>query len=249
MNLTENNNRTINLFWTGGLDSTFRLIQCLITTNNLIQPHYIIRHEDSTGIEINTMIRIRRALVETYPEIRSRFLPTIYINEDSIPAFKDIDENITELRKRGKVAEQYQIMAHYCKAYNINRIEVALTRITGEKEFFNYFKDSPAFEKFTYPTIDLSKVDMMRLAKANKWDSILYMTSFCRRPKLQYKPCGVCGPCTDAVSAGMGFRFPVLSYVKARLLIPFRNFYRKNYLKHENSKFFRWIRRNFEHRF
>ena len=126
----------INIFWTGGLDSTFRLIQLLTTTTGLVQPHYIVRHEDSTGIEINTMIQIRRTLVRQYPEVRSRFLPTIYTNEDLIPGFKDIDEQIEELKKAGKVAEQYQIMSNYCREFNINKIEVALTSISGEKAFF-----------------------------------------------------------------------------------------------------------------
>ena len=239
----------IKIFWTGGLDSTFRLVQLLLTTTNIVEPHYIVRHEDSTGIEINTMIQIRRTLVRKYPEIRSRFLPTVYINEAYIPAFKDIDEQIEELMKKGKVAEQYHIMSYYCREFNIDKIEVSLTRISGEKTFFNDFKDSPAFKSFTYPTIELTKIDMLGIAKKNNWDDILFMTSFCRRPINKLTPCGVCGPCVDAVASGMGSRFPLKSRIKAKLQIPFRNFYRKNYLKHNNSWFFKLVKRKFEHRF
>lgn len=238
----------INIFWTGGLDSTFRLIQLLTTTTGLVQPHYIVRHEDSTGIEINTMIQIRRTLVRQYPEVRSRFLPTIYTNEDLIPGFKDIDEQIEELKKAGKVAEQYQIMSNYCREFNINKIEVALTSISGEKAFFEHFKNSPAFMSFTYPTIELTKTEMLRNAKLNNWDEILFMTSFCRRPIIKIAPCGVCGPCVDAVASGMGSRFPLKSRMKARIQIPFRNYYRNNYLKHNNSRFFKLIKRKFEHK-
>lgn len=239
----------INIFWTGGLDSTFRLIQLLTTTTSMIQPHYIVRHEDSTGIEINTMIQIRRAIIRKYPQIRSRFLPSIYINEDLISEFKDIDEQIEKLKKTGKVAEQYQIMSNYCREFNIDKIDVALTRITGEKAFFNNFKISPAFKSFEYPTIELTKKEMISIAKMNNWDEILYMTSFCRRPVIRISPCGVCGPCVDAVSSGMGSRFPVKSRIKARLQMPFRSYYRKNYLKHNNSMFFKLVKRKFEHRF
>ena len=239
----------IRIFWTGGLDSTFRLVQLLMTTTNMVEPHYIVRHEDSTGIEINTMIQIRRTLIRKYPEVRSRFLPTVYINEAYIPEFKDIDEQIEELKKTGKVAEQYQIMSNYCREFGVDKIEVALTRITGEKAFFDNFKNSPAFKSFTYPTIEMTKKEMLSIAKQNKWDDILFMTSFCRRPINKIAPCGVCGPCVDAVASGMGSRFPLLSRIKARIQIPFRNYYRKNYLKHNNSRFFKLIKRKFEHRF
>lgn len=237
------------MFWTGGLDSSFRLIQLLYTTNFKVQPHYLVRRENSTGVEIDTMIRIRRAVVNQTPELRSRFLPTVYTNEDLIPTFDELNKQIEELRKTGKVAEQYEIMANYCKAFGIDQIEVALTSITGEKGFFEHFKTSPAFEYFSYPTIELSKKDMFRIARENNWDTILNMTSFCRRPKKKIKACGECGPCVDAVMSGMGYRLPLFSRLKANIQIPFRNYWRKNYMKHEESRFFKLIKQKFEGRF
>ena len=44
------------LFWTGGWDSTFRLLQLLLEENKIVQTHYVIRSEQSTGQEIDTMI-------------------------------------------------------------------------------------------------------------------------------------------------------------------------------------------------
>ncbi|MBN1386932.1 MAG: hypothetical protein JW965_00710 [Bacteroidales bacterium] len=239
----------VNVFWTGGFDSTFRLIQLLTTTPSQVQPHYIVRHEDSTGIEIATMIRIRRAIVRRYPDVRSRFLPTIYINEDLIPRHEDIDEKINDLQKLGKVAEQYQIMSNYCREFIPDKIEVALTSISGEKAFFNHFKNSEAFRNFEYPIVGLTKKDMLKIAKMNKWEELLYMTSFCRRPRIKIKPCGTCGPCTDAVASGMGFRLPLIARIKANLQIPVRNYWRKNYLKHNNSKLLKLVKRKFEDRF
>jgi len=247
--MIDNTTEKIKIFWTGGLDSTFRLVQLLFTTKHIVEPHYIVRHEDSTGIEIDTMIQIRRALTRKYPEVRSRFLPTVYVNEAYIPEFEDVKEEIEELKKKGKVAEQYLIMSNYCREYSIDKIEVALTRISGEKAFFTDFKNSPAFKSFTYPTVELTKKEMLSIAIKNKWDDILFMTSFCRRPVNKLTPCGVCGPCVDAVASGMGSRFPLKARIKAKLQIPFRNYYRKNYLKHNNSWFFRQIKRRFEHKF
>jgi len=90
---------------------------------------------------------------------------------------------------------------------------------------------------------------MLGHAKQNNWDDILFMTSFCRRPIINIAPCGVCGPCVDAVASGMGSRFPLKARVKAKMQMPFRNYYRKNYLKHNNSWVFKQIKRKFEHIF
>ena len=98
--MIDNTTEKIKIFWTGGLDSTFRLVQLLFTTKHIVEPHYIVRHEDSTGIEIDTMIQIRRALTRKYPEVRSRFLPTVYVNEAYIPEFEDVKEEIEELKKK-----------------------------------------------------------------------------------------------------------------------------------------------------
>jgi len=244
-----NSEETIHVFWTGGLDSTFTLIRLLHSSTMQVQPHYLVGSEDSTGNEIDTMVRIRRALVAQYPELKSRFLHTILTNQHLIPEFEDIKEEIETLRKTAKVAEQYETMANYCKAFKIDKIEVSLTSITGEKDSFEHFRNAAAFKPFTYPTIGLSKREMFEIARKNHWETTLDMTSFCRRPKKKVKPCGVCGPCVDAVMSGMGYRLPLDSRLKAYIQIPFRNYYRKNYLKHDKSKFFIWIRNKFEGKF
>jgi hypothetical protein len=243
----ETNVKKTDIFWTGGLDSTFRLVQLL--TSDMIQPHYILRSEDSTGNEIDAQIQIRRMIVNQFPEVRSRFLPTIYTNGDLIPSFEDINEQINELSKTIKVREQYKIMSNYCRAFNIDQIEVSLIRLSGEHgpSFENF--NSPAFKSFFYPILEITKKELYKTAKKNHWNQILKQTSFCRRPRKKIRPCGLCGPCADAVESGMGFRFPILPYFKARLQIPLRKYWRKNYLKQDKSKFLRMIKRNFENRF
>ncbi len=129
----------VDIFWTGGLDSTFNLVQLIKTTDQLIQPHYIVRYEDSTGVEIGVMIKIRREILRRFPDARGRLLPTIYINEELIPRFQELDEEIEELRKIGKVREQYQILAHYCKG-----IFHSLHRFGFNKgELFAYGRNRP----------------------------------------------------------------------------------------------------------
>jgi glutaredoxin len=237
----------VDLFWTGGWDSTFRLVQLLMTTGSVVQPHYIVRHEDSTGTEIATMIKIRRAIVRNYREVEPRFLPTIYTNEDHIHWYDDIEEQVRRVRESTRVNDQYPILANYCRERNIGQAEVSIIKVSeepAEKWIMNHFQDAPAFKPFAFPVIHLYKVDMLKIAKENGWEKIMYLTSFCRRPS-RAKPCGVCGPCTDAVMLGMGSRLPFWSRMKARLIIPFRKWWRKNYEKNKEKKFFRLIERKY----
>jgi len=249
--MNENTN-VINAFWTGGMDSTFNLIQRLLTTSVPVQPHYIVRHEDSTGIEIDTMITIRRAVVAKFPELRSRFLPTIYTNEDTFSRSKELDAKIEELRKQVKINEQYQILAHYCREFKIDRVDLSYEldddTVPGEIVVADYFGKSEAFRSFFNPLETVTKRDCYRIAKEGGWSDLLLLTSFCRRPRKKIRPCGVCGTCSDAVRNGMGFRLPVIPRIKANLLMPFRNYWRKNKGKQKQNRYFKLIQQKFEGR-
>jgi hypothetical protein len=242
------------VFWTGGLDSSFRVINLLRTSGDLIQAHYVIRHENSTGKEIDAMNNIRRAITRKYPDLRPRLLPTIYINEDLIPESVEVDAAVEKLRKEmSGVHEQYQILAKYCKAYNIDQIDLTYERYIGEAStdtigVSQFFGKSFPFESFMNPHAHLTKKECYNMAKSEGWADLLKLTSFCRRPRRNGRPCGLCGPCHDAVKQRMGFRLPLGSRIKARILIPFRSFYRKNYDKHGTKRIFRVIKKRFENK-
>ena len=68
----KNKRNTHHVFWTGGLDSSFRVINLLRTPDELIQPHYVIRHENSTGSENDDMNSIRMAITKKYPDLRPK---------------------------------------------------------------------------------------------------------------------------------------------------------------------------------
>jgi hypothetical protein len=241
------------VFWTGGLDSSFRVLYLLMTTEEPVQPHYIIRHEESTGNEIDAMNNIRRAFAREYPERDDRFLPTIYVNEDLIPKMEKVSAAVDEMRKRINVLEQYEIIARYCKAGDIRKIdltyELYVDASSNELNVGSYFGNTFPFESIVNPHNTLYKKDYYRIAKEQGWAGFLNMTSFCRRPIKRNIPCGTCGPCTDAMVHGLGFRLPFRSRLKSKLLKPFRYYYRKNYLKHDKVWIFRFIKRRFEHKF
>ena len=250
----ESKKNTHHVFWTGGLDSSFRVINLLRTTDELVQPHYIIRHEFSTGNEIDAMNNIRRGVTRKYPDLRPKLLPTLYINEDLIPANPELDAVAEALRKeiRG-VHEQYQILANYCKAYNIEEIDLTFQRLPGGispdlKGVSQYFGKAFPFDNFRNPHTNTTKRKCYDQAKAEGWADLLKLTSFCRRPRRNGKPCGMCGPCSDYLKERVGFRLPFRSRVLANIMHPLRESYRNNYDKHETSKFFRMVKKRFENK-
>ena len=247
--MSEKSNK-IHIFWTGGWDSSFRIVQLLMTTNYLVQPHYIIRHEESTGLEINAMIKIMRMISIKYPEVISRFLPTKYVDGLSVIKNKEIEEEFDKLKESGKINEQYRVMLNYCRQFDIKKIEVSLDKTPGQsaQEWLDeHFQGSSIFNCFTYPIFHLTKYDMYKIAKKNNWDDILLHTSFCRRPKVKITPCGTCGPCVDAVYAGMGFRLPLIPRIKAKLQYPLRKFWRNQY-KNRNTRLYKFINDKLEKR-
>lgn len=58
----------VNLLWTGGWDSTFRLLELLEHTGQTIQPHYIVDPgRPSFKLEMKQMAEIRGKLVRASP--------------------------------------------------------------------------------------------------------------------------------------------------------------------------------------
>lgn len=93
-------------FWSGGLDSVFRLTQSLMTTESIVQPHYFVDGEESTGFKTDAMNPIREEIPLEFPGVLLRFLRTIFVNSASIGRDEEIKVEVENLRKRQKVEEQ-----------------------------------------------------------------------------------------------------------------------------------------------
>ena len=72
-----NSHRETSLLWTGGWDSTYRLLELLLVHGGTVQPYYLIdTHRRSLRLELRTMRRIKSLLFEQHREawelLRSR---------------------------------------------------------------------------------------------------------------------------------------------------------------------------------
>ena len=63
------------------------------------------------------------------------------------------------------------------------------------------------FENLMLPVIKLTKKDEEDIARQEGFLDILDLSWFCHTP-INGKPCGLCGPCDDAMNTGMEWRMP-----------------------------------------
>lgn len=219
------------IFWTGGYDSTFLLLQALIIEGYPVQPIYIkcnnldekfgINGRNNQYEEIMTMKKIRKLIINNYPECEIRFLPTIYVYSikkdiDISQKFKNIYDDFNYFSRD---ISQYERMARLSINFNKN-IEVGLEKCgTGLDEATNNIRilegtkhcqidmkniskynktDFEIFKNFRFPIVHLTKQDCKNIAVKQNIYNILQLTWTCWNPK-GGKQCGKCPQCSKRI--------------------------------------------------
>lgn len=114
----------IDLLWTGGLDSTYRLIE-LSRRSCVVQPHYILDSRKSRNKELYamyTILRLLRKNKNTYAVLRDPLL----IEKESLVKDNDIfDSWMMLFPGKGTGSMQYYTLAKYA-AHNNLHLEMGL---------------------------------------------------------------------------------------------------------------------------
>lgn len=259
--MKEKNNQVVNLLWTGGWDSTFRLMQLLLLHKKIVQPYYLIDPDrSSTAVEIRTMRNIKKYLFSKYPKVTELLLPTIFKEISDIQPNKNLTDSFEKLLKDKYIGSQYEFIARFCDEIGINNMELSveiggnsekflkpyLTQSETEKDIV-YVIDSKyagfdihvLFKYFKLPIFYLSKMDMENIAINENFVDILDLTWFCHNPTANFKPCGVCTPCVDAMKRGMTRRMPISSQIRYY----FRIRSRLRNLSWKYPKFYKFMRK------
>lgn len=247
---TNNDRPVVNLLWTGGWDSTFRMLQ-LSTKEVIVQPHYLIDdNRPSQQYELNAI----RTITE---DIRNLASTRCIIRELILFKVSDIvrDWEITNAYKRiaehHKLGIQYEWLARYSKM--VNNLEIgdengsspdsillgaikangAIKQVADEKKGTYYTVDKPessadivkVFGNYHYPILFYNKLEMRKEAEENGFIAIMYKTWFCHTP-VSGQPCGTCAACAGTIKKGLDYRlsrFALLRYRRKKLLEPLRN--------------------------
>ena len=226
-------NQPVHLLWTGGWDSTFRMLYLLIKEKKTVQAHYLIEpRRRSVSEELLARDKIREKLISRYPEVKSRLCPTKFFDVDELPDMPDVSISYRRLYERVPIGTQYEYMAKYCILMGLHDVETCIHTggtanklldpvtqpiDTAEDHYYvmSYqYKDTDEYKLFghyRFPLYDAHKGDMGRVANEYGWQDLLTLTWFCLKPLPDHTPCGRCHPCCMVMREGMTWRMPLKS--------------------------------------
>jgi hypothetical protein len=211
------NPRCVNLFWTGGYDSTFRLLQIIIIEKKCVNPIYLnFNSLDGSGFrrqnvkfELETMYMIINELyrlgyggqIMPLTIITEVKLSNIVINSCSILFNKgylrrpvsqyahmvqlslDLNKIIEECAEKSEHSTSYKMLNG---KLNDNKM-LYLDKAVGTPLY--------VIRNIRFPIIDLTKKDMLKIAKKHNFAYILKWTKSCWWPYSDGTPCRKCLMC------------------------------------------------------
>ncbi|MEB5950482.1 hypothetical protein IGI82_001450 [Enterococcus sp. AZ067] len=218
------------VLWTGGWDSTFRVLDLVINKKEMVQPYYVVdRNRASNKIELKTMKEIKNKINSSFPNSKGLIMETIYIEKNEIPTNQIITDKFNRLLNESYMGTQYDWLGRYAEANNLEDLELNIHK-DDKAEFFvrplvekkddgngsySYVlkdralgTDYDLFKYYSFPVLDLTKTQMSEIAKKSGFDSLMEMTWFCFNPTWRKTPCGYCNPCKYTRNEGLGRRVP-----------------------------------------
>jgi hypothetical protein len=224
----------VNLLWTSGWDSTFRLLNLVFTQGRKVQPYYALgRKRISAKIELETMEKIKKAIERKFPLVRALIAETKVFNINDIPAYPDITDSLNRLKSIAFIGSQYDFLARTARYYNLTNLELS---VHVDDKLYEHLKanvqevdgvyrlvdnlpnpDLEALRAFCFPILMMTKLDMEKIARHEGYADILELSWFCYHPDSKGRPCGTCNPCRYTIEEGMGRRIPWQGHVRKTL--------------------------------
>lgn len=228
VDLSSSTREKINVLWTGGFDSTYRILQ-LSKLNVDIQPHYLFDKRKSEKYEINA-IKAIKADIEAHPQTKASILPLIRVRVSEIEPDASVTEAYNRLHEKCRIGIQYEWLGRFSKAvpgieivvekgdsskfYNcvmknarLVTIENKLTsysivdRVKSDSDFFKVFGNF----RFPQQILKLTKLEIAEKYHELGYGHTIHKTWFCHTP-INDEPCGICNPCKSVVEEGLSFR-------------------------------------------
>ncbi len=200
----------VRLLWTGGWDSSFRLLQLLLVDRRPVQPIYVLSPtRDSAPQEIRAMQAIRAGVLPRLEESVLLYPTEVHLERDYSPSPR-LAAAFEAVTAREHIGSQYLFLAAVAEARGWEGVEIGV--ISTDR--WGGAEGSPASELFrfwSFPLLHLPKSEMGRIAREHGFYDLLAQRWFCHTP-LWDRPCGVCRPCRTAHSEGVRFAplLPVL---------------------------------------
>lgn len=223
----------VELLWTGGWDSTFRLLQLTLVEQRTVQPIYVIDPERrSLGHELRAMVAIREAAIPRLPG-GVRIEPArMYVRTD-FPDPPHLGERFSAIARRAHIGRQYLWLASVADALGWADVEMCIpkhelpsglqdTVFTGIRTGSPRLKDTweaELFRYWTFPVLTTTKAAMGDVAAERGFRDVLELRWFCLLPAGRHLACGRCRPCRiarrDGATGGVAFANRVQWYAQS----------------------------------
>lgn len=222
--------------WTGGWDSTYRVLQRAVLDETTVRPCYVIdRVRRSSGTEIDTMNRLLRTLERHHPEVYERIETPRYVDRRAIPENAAIQDAWEYLRDEYDIGGQYNWIARLAEAAGWTGVELSVYGGGRLRPMFGDYvrpvetaegrttyvlgDDAPepqrlVFGRYAFPFWTTTKQEAFAAADREGLTELLDAhTWFCFEPH-NGKPCGHCRPCRFMIKDGLGHRIPRSSHLR-----------------------------------
>ena len=229
-------NRIVHILWTGGLDSTYRMVE-LSRQKCVIQPHYaMVRRNIEYELKaISEIITILSHNKRTIAEIR----PVETLQKSELEEYEDILQAWDFLHeKKGFNSSQYYYLALYARQKKL-KLEMGIQFSEGgsvvEVVDESYLTDCPdnsdvmmidpekgshewasftLFQDFLFPKSLYHKTKREEIEELKRlgYDEVLKKVWTCFHPVFGM-PCGHCFACQSARKEGAGELIPTIGYV------------------------------------
>jgi 7-cyano-7-deazaguanine synthase in queuosine biosynthesis len=255
----DSSDRCVRILWTGGWDSTFRVLYATVVEGKRVEPHYIVDTGRPSSLqELRTISRIRHALRVHNKQAHERISYLQITLRNEIPEDIQITNCWNRLRNRMDLARQYDWLARYAQSRNLTTLELGVEKHDRDDGVYPFLKeniertplevyrikqgaavDAELFARFEFPLFDYSKTQMRNVAEQQGFLEILEKYWFCHEP-INGRPCGMCHPCVSVVAEGMGYRLTKEALFRCNLV----QFVRNSPLSKFNfpRKVYHWIR-------
>ncbi len=214
----------IRVLWTGGWDSTFRVLYVSLVEGKRVEPHYIVDTTRPSSLrELQTISDIRSLLKTSHKEAYERIAPLQITSTTVIPEDPFISNAWKRLKQRSHLGYQYDWLARYAKSKQLTALELSVhvddklydflknhveqTQSGGYRLRDHISGDESIFARFEFPILEYSKIHMRDIAKQYEFIEILEKSWFCHESKTGIT-CGTCNPCRYTIEEGMRYRLP-----------------------------------------
>lgn len=232
-----NRHPEVRLLWTGGWDSTFRLLELLLEHHATVTPVYLIDPGRlSTRHEFVAMETLRKLIGGLYPAAAERLAP-LQTHAVCPPVDDDRWERARrQVLQRHHLGTQYAFIPRTLDLLGLGPVEMAAEIPSNPHRVLDGHLeartidgipthvvsastpvDSPAWVLFhdcRFPLAKVTKAQSLAIARSRGYLPVLRHTWFCHSPRPASTPCGYCVPCHTVVVDGLGWRLPVGAKVR-----------------------------------